>query len=333
MAEADPIRKLLKLKELNVQGYSTKLVEMAAASLLQEKRGDRAEVSIFGGKSFLDVEDEAEQFLIPGFIPAGGSAMLSGQPGANKTFLALQMALAVSNGRDFLGSPISKPGKVLILATDQPARITRSYMRAMASPEDWENVIIIAPDPKNKQKGWTVKDMAKLELAIEQYQPVLTIADSIHRIICEPMGIDPKDATTITYWMGAVQSLATRTGSLLWVHHDGKSKEHQGIERSLGSVQIPGSVDVVMRLEKVAPGDPANPQRILSLDKTRGFEGSRLRLDFNSETCCLDLIGEAGQSEELAASAQNQTQQIIQFLVGNRRENNGTPVGFEPIGN
>lgn len=330
--ETDHALKLVKQCEITQRrGIRANDLHTTAIALLQAQRGGAGKPIAYSGTDFLNVQDEDEQFLIGGLIPDYGSVLLVGQPGTNKTILSLQIALAVANGRDLFQFPTVKQGKVLVIASDQPARVTRQYMRAMAPAEDWANVIVIAPDAKNGIPAWIARDIGELELQIEQHQPALTIIDSLQRTVCSPMRINSKEAEEIVLWMTRIQDITGRSGSTLWIHHAGKSKELEGAEKAMGSIQIVAQTDVVLRLEKEAPGDPSNPYRTLHVDKSRGFEGSSSRLKFEAESSQLDYQGEAGLTPDLAERSLTQSERILNFLKRNYRLAEGKPVGFEPV--
>lgn len=55
------------------------------------------------------------EWLVDGIVPRHGLACLSGEPGAGKSFLALDLAMRVATGQDFFGREVQQ-GRVLFIA-------------------------------------------------------------------------------------------------------------------------------------------------------------------------------------------------------------------------
>jgi hypothetical protein len=65
--------------------------------------------------AFMKRAPEAVEWLIEPFIPKGGMALISGDPGAGKTWLALDAAISVASGRDWLGRYRTAQGPVILI--------------------------------------------------------------------------------------------------------------------------------------------------------------------------------------------------------------------------
>ncbi len=74
--------------------------------------------------------DEEENWLVEGWLPQGGCGMAVGSPKNFKTWLSIDLALAVVMGRPFMGQyPVLNKGPVLMVQLEDPMRslIKRSY--------------------------------------------------------------------------------------------------------------------------------------------------------------------------------------------------------------
>ncbi len=58
------------------------------------------------------------EWVVPDMIPNGQVTLLSGDGGVGKSLLALQLAVSVATGSNWIGQPVDKPGKVLVLGAE-----------------------------------------------------------------------------------------------------------------------------------------------------------------------------------------------------------------------
>lgn len=72
---------------------------------------------------FVRLEGLKRDYLIPGLVPEAGRIALYGVAKRGKSFLALQLALAVAQGTPFLDIPVKKSGPVLYLQFDTPPEL------------------------------------------------------------------------------------------------------------------------------------------------------------------------------------------------------------------
>ena len=93
----------------------------------RELIGYSAEDNISTGLVFTDLADleghdvPPREWLINGWVPWHQVTGLYGDGGTGKSLLALQMAVAVGTGRPWLGLPVDKPGKVLVIGAEDEA--------------------------------------------------------------------------------------------------------------------------------------------------------------------------------------------------------------------
>lgn len=114
--------------------------EQAVEKALQRMRANAEATRLFrverlgtgAGAAFIDEAElmswEAPQWLVEGLVPEGALAFMAGPSGVGKSFLALDMALSVAYGQDFLDLPTIQ-GPTLYVA-GEGARGLRSRVAA-----------------------------------------------------------------------------------------------------------------------------------------------------------------------------------------------------------
>lgn len=256
------------------------------------------------------MQSEAMEFVADGILPARDSALLTGLPGDGKTLLALDLAFSVSVGGEWMGERC-KPGKVLILNSDQALGVTVSYLidRGFRAEDDMIRVV----GPSAESAGWDVRSMEQLEQWLEEFRPSLVILDSIRTLICYPMGIEEK-SEMIGHWIAQVNSLVARYGgTTLWIHHDAKSKELSGVAKSSGSTAIVSNVSFHFQMQRVNT-DPASPLRKFNVHKARRLEPFSAEIELQAADSSFKFIRRGGESEEVAAENQSLSDRILLLL-------------------
>src|SRR6266853_5093131 len=73
---------------------------------------------------YLTQPRERETWLLKPLIPSSGAALLYGDPKVGKSYMGIQLALALSGQYpDWLGFPVHQNGKVLYLQLDTPRSV------------------------------------------------------------------------------------------------------------------------------------------------------------------------------------------------------------------
>ena len=80
-------------------------------------------------------------FIVPGFL-RGTVAVIAGQGGGGKTFLALQIGMAIAGGRDMLEVGVETTGRVLYISREDPLSVLRHRMHAIGKHFDSNGLAI-----------------------------------------------------------------------------------------------------------------------------------------------------------------------------------------------
>ncbi len=164
--------------------------------------------------------------------------VIGGAPKCCKTYLALEMALAVASGRPCLGRfPVPRPGPVLLFAAeDSPLQVrARLLGLALARGVDFTTLpvfLILAQQLRLDSD----QDMARLAAAIEKHQPRLLILDPFVRL----HRLDENSAMEVSALLADLRALQRRLHlAVLLVHHTRKANgEASGGQALRGSSDL-----------------------------------------------------------------------------------------------
>jgi len=173
---------------------------------------------------------EPLDFVLPGML-AGTVGALIAPGGAGKSWFALEAAIALAGGPDFLGLAgmgINKTGDVLYLSAEDPALAIAHRLYAVSDvvqdkveriAAHLEIVSLMGRVVDLSQKVWSdaVKKMAKGKR--------LVILDTLRRFHCA----DENNGGEMAGLLGILESIAGDTGaSILFLHHAGKGSVLNG---------------------------------------------------------------------------------------------------------
>jgi hypothetical protein len=179
-----------------------------------------------------------QPWLIEGLWAAEGVGVVGGAPKCCKTWLALELAVAVASGRDALGRfPVPTPGPVLAYgAEDGPAQLRERLVaitsaRAIAL-DDLDLFLVTAPSLRID----CALDRARLDATLERIRPRLLLLDPFVRLHRS----DENSAADMAALLGELRDLQRRHRlAIILVHHLRKNAA-----TSLGGQALRGSGDL-----------------------------------------------------------------------------------------
>jgi hypothetical protein len=225
------------------------LPEPEEAAIEEEEQSRESADSIF---ELFDIgELEAmppPTWLIKDVLVDDGLSVLYGDPGAGKSFLAIDMGLRIANGMDWHGVE-AKPTGVLYIAGEGKRGLGKRIKgwRKHHAMEGVDVPFILLPtaveigDEKQRAKLLRTIDAAKEKAG---FDIGLIVIDTVSRALA---GGDENSQEAMGQFVSACDAIKAHAGgALLGVHHSGKDKD-RGMR---GSTVLLGACDAVMKATK-----------------------------------------------------------------------------------
>lgn len=195
---------------------------------------------------WLDTELMATVFpeptwVLPGILPEG-LGVLAGRPKRGKSWLALQIASAVTSGKMTLGRATEARNVIYIALEDAPRRF-QSRLKLMGHQANGR-LAALHSSPKLDKGG--LQFIGEL---VDKFSPVLLIIDTLSRITGR--GRDQDSNADMTDLLDPLQQLAlSRAMSILLVDHHRKPgmDANDAIDDIIGSTAKTGVADVIWGL-------------------------------------------------------------------------------------
>ncbi len=238
-----------------------------------------AEFGFYSVPDLTEEERRPPEFIVDGMIPVG-MTFLSGAPKIRKSFLALQMAVAVATGTPFLGLATTRCDVAYLDLEGSKSRI--SSRSARMSTKIPGNVFITNSITERLADG-LVDKLRQLHRARPSIRLIIIDTYSRARGNYRAPGANAYDADISL--LEPVQRMALEENiALLFVHHDkkGAGLALDSFERLSGTMGISGSCDCVINL--VADGKRFDGKA--SMEYTpRDAKGGEMSLVFDERFC------------------------------------------------
>jgi len=208
-------------------------------------------------------------WLVEGLWGTGAVGVIGGAPKSAKTWLALELAVAVASGRSCLGRYlVPRRGPALVFAAEDPPTHVRERLESIARARgaDFQKLdvrLIVEPVVRLDRE----LDRARLRATVQRHAPRLLVLDPYVRLQC---GVDENHATEVAAILGSLRALSrTENVAIALVHHTrkggaadpGQSLRGSGDFHAWGDSNLylrscRGSITLVIE-QRAAPAPPA----------------------------------------------------------------------------
>ena len=205
-----------------------------------------------------DVELTSVDWLWFPYIPFGKLTIIQGNPGEGKTYFAMHLAAACTNGKLLPNMERMEPFNVIYQTAEDGLGDTVKP-RLIEAGADLDRVLVI----DDSEVQLTLSD-ERIEKAIIENNARLVIIDPIQAYL--GADVDMNRANEVRPIFMRLGQVAQRTGcAILLIGHLNKAAGMQSLQRGLGSIDIAAAVRSVMFIGKLKH-DPT--MRILTHEKS-----------------------------------------------------------------
>ena len=205
-----------------------------------------------------DVELTPVDWLWKPYLPFGKLSVLQGNPGEGKTYFAMHLAAACTNGKLLPNMEHMEPFNVIYQTAEDGLGDTVKP-RLIEAGADLDRVLVI----DDSEVQLTLSD-ERIEKAIIENNAKLVIIDPIQAYL--GADVDMNRANEVRPIFMRLGQVAQRTGcAILLIGHLNKAAGMQSLQRGLGSIDIAAAVRSVMFIGKLKH-DPT--MRILTHEKS-----------------------------------------------------------------
>lgn len=214
----------------------------------------------------LEIEFKETEWLIENWIPAASITIMSGNPASYKTFLALDMAICISSGRQFLKKyGVIKAG-VLYIDEENGERLMQGRIKKLTSENDLKIRLMCYGGVRLDGKKYKIENIIE---ACKRLGIKLVIFDSLIRIFDG----DENSSTDMAKAFQELTKFKKEGIAVLITHHNRKNSTGDPEKDMRGSGDILASVDcqvsvsrkektITMHQPKLREGEESKPINI-----------------------------------------------------------------------
>jgi hypothetical protein len=197
--------------------------------------------SVMRLSDFASSSAKPSPYLVKGLLRQNSYAEIYGEPGAGKTFVALDIAHAVSAGKEWMGRKV-KQGAVLYLAYEGIGGLVKRAQALRQAHGDADVPLYIADAAMNLREKAGREALGALMADLPE-KPICIIIDTFARAL---MGADENSAQDVGLFNAAIKELISATSAcVIIIHHSGKNKN----AGARGSSSLLGAVDSVLQVD------------------------------------------------------------------------------------
>jgi hypothetical protein len=203
----------------------------------------------------LDVVPAERRWLIEGLWSAEAVGIVGGEPKSCKSFLALDMAVAVASATPCLRRfPVTRQGGVLLFAAEDALSVVRQRLESICACAgvnlaDLDLQVIVSPTLRIDLE----LDRNRLEETVHSLRPTLLVLDPFVRLHRCDENVSAEVAPLLDYLRGLQRRYQT---AVVLVHHARKGGAHLRAGQALrGSSELHAWGDSNLYLRRTGDGD------------------------------------------------------------------------------
>lgn len=253
-------------------------------------------------------------------IIAKGLVVLTAKSKIGKSWLALQLAVAVANGSDFLGFNTTQ-GDVLYIDLENTEALTQSRLTTLLNGMEPPDNLVIVNDYSTMRDSFLVDITEYLEM----HRKVSLVIVDVFQKIKKPKRVNESDYDDIYENFTPLKELADKYNiSLMLVMHNRKNEDPTDpFSNALGSSAIMGASDQMLVIQKKERKD---------VDATLSVTGRTVRsgeyaIRFNEPLCKWEMLGGAQEIAEKRAKDEYDKTPIIKAIKKLVETNGGSYSG------
>ena len=223
-------------------------------------------------------------YVVPGYV-VEGCTLLAGAPKLGKSWLALEIAIAVAAGGKCLGSVECERGDALYLALEDNPRRLQSRMRKLTLLNDpWPPGLSFATESPRSDQGGIEKIRAWSKAVTWPRLVIVDVLAVFKAARSNQEGLYDLDYRAIK----ALQELATELEiAIIVVHHTRKSQDAiDPFEKVSGTLGLSGAADSTLVLSRESGG-------VTLYGRGRDIPEIETAVQFDRETCKWSILGAA----------------------------------------
>jgi hypothetical protein len=224
------------------------------------------------------------KYVVPDLIPEGLS-MLVGKPKIGKSWLALDLCIAVASGRYCLGDKRPTQGDVLYAALeDNPRRLQRRIDKLLSPVSaQWPERLTLVTSWRRLDNGGAddIRDWIE-----SMPEPRVVILDTLAGVkpIKTQQGYQEDYAS-----LEALHRLANEKGvAIIVLHHQRKMEAEDPLDTVSGTLGLAGCADTVLVLSRSSQGTTLYV-------RGRDVEEAEHAVTFNKDSCRWSILGDASE--------------------------------------
>jgi len=204
--------------------------------------------TIVTGADYLDLPRDPESWLVENLLPTGGSMLLFGDPKVGKSFAALQLSIALSQGHDWLGFPVPNVARVVYIQLDTPRTLWADRVQALRDAGHGTDSVYFADRETLDCFPFDVlnpEHFAMLTRSLHDINPGAVIIDTLR----EAHSGDENNSTAMQNVISRIDA-AVKPAAMILISHARKGSPEFGynlINDNRGSNYIVGRMDSIVR--------------------------------------------------------------------------------------